>query len=352
MILKDTIYRIAHWETWDWRIKYIPIVPAWMWHCIRSGSLWFFTPSNPTLIFGGFEGETKQAIYKHLPPACYPKSMYIRPDLSYQKLEALVNHNFHYPFAVKPDIGRMGFMFRIINNLGELKLYHSKMPVDYIVQDLVKYPVEVSVFYYRFPNEQKGIITGFVRKEFLEVTGDGQSTLLQLMTNYPRIRFRLEEMKSKHKDKLDLILPEGQPFYLSYALNLSRGGKLVNLEHEKDDRLLKIFDSLSAHAKTLYYGRYDIKCSSIEDLKKGVNFSILEFNGSGAEPHHVYGNGYTLVEACKILAEHWNVLYKISKLNHTQGHPYYNFAQGWKLMRECRRHFAMLKKIDSEFPVS
>ncbi len=352
MPLKNILYKITHWETWDWRIKYIPIVPAWIWHCIRSGSFWFFTPSNPKLAFGGFEGETKMSIYNNLPPLTYPKSILIKAGSAFSELENSVVREFSYPFAVKPNVGRMGFMFRIIKNPEDFQLYHEKMPVDYIVQDLITYPIEVSVFYYRFPNSKTGTITGFIRKEFLEVTGDGQSSLDKLMTEYSRIRFRLEEMRAKHLDKLDLILKKGEVFYLSYALNLSRGGKLVNIEHEKDERLLKVFDELSLNSRSLYFGRYDIKCSSIEELKQGKNFSILEYNGCGAEPHHVYGNGYTLVQACKILARHWNILSRISRYNQSKGVDYWSFYRGWKFMLECRKHFSLLKRIDAGFPVS
>ena len=352
MQLKNFTYKLTHWETWDWRIKYIPIVPAWIWHCIRSRSFWFFTPSNPRLAFGGFEGETKMSIYKNLPRGSYPESVLVNAGSSFSDLENMTNQKFSYPFAVKPDIGRMGFMFRIIKNAADLQLYHEKMPVDYIVQDLVTYPLEVSVFYYRLPHASSGTITGFIRKDFLEVTGDGISTLEQLMTDYPRIRFRLEEMRSKHLENLELVLKKGEAFCLSYALNLSRGGKMVNIEQEKDERLLKIFDDLSSYSNTLFYGRYDIKCSSIEELKQGKNFSILEYNGCGAEPHHVYGNGYSLVQACKILADHWNILSKISRYNKSIGVDYWDFKRGWNLMRDCRKHFALLKRVDAEFPVS
>ena len=82
MNFKKIIYRIAHWETWHYLAKYIPISPAWLWYCMRSGSLWFFTPSNPTLTFGGFEGESKKEMYDQLPPGSYPKTVYISPILA------------------------------------------------------------------------------------------------------------------------------------------------------------------------------------------------------------------------------------------------------------------------------
>jgi hypothetical protein len=347
MKVNDFIARIYKWETWHYLVKYIPIMPAWLWYCVRSRSFWFFTSSNPTLTFGGFEGESKKEMYDQLPPGTYPKTILIRHGITLNEAENIVAaNNFAYPFAVKPDVGMMGFMFRTIANSNEFDQYHKLMPADYLVQEFVDYPLELSVFYYRYPNQKKGTITGFIKKEFLTVTGDGYSTLLELMTNYDRVRFRLEEMKSKHKDKLDCIIPNGQTFYLSRALNLSRGGKLISLAHEKDERLLKVFDDLSHYAGHFYYGRYDLKCKSIEDLKQGNNFSILEYNGCGAEPHHIYGNGNSLLEAYKIVLQHWKVLYNISRYNERNGVEYWEFRKGYRFLRNAKKHFKQLKQLD------
>lgn len=346
MNFRKTLYRISHWESWTHIVKYIPLSPVWLWYCLRSRSVWFFTPSNPTLTFGGFEGERKKEMYDHLPPHTYPKSIYISPPLSFDEADALrINAGFSFPFAVKPDVGMMGFMFRKVCNEAEFRKYHAVMPVDYIIQELVDYPMEVSVFYYRFPNEQRGTITGFLKKEYLEVTGDGKSTLLELILGYQRVQYRIKEMKLKHANRLNEVLPAGEVFCLSPALNLSRGGRLVSLEHEKDNRLQKLFDDLSHYTKYFYYGRYDIKCNSVEELKNG-NFSILEFNGSGAEPHHIYGNGYTLVQAYGIIIAHWHALFKISRQNNQKGIPYWTYTRGARFLKEAKRHFKMLKLLD------
>ena len=344
--LRKSIYRARHWETWHWLVKYIPMIPFWMWYCLKARSLWFFTASNPTLTFGGYEGENKMEMYNLLPRDTYPKSILISIDEPYSALEALVlSAGFHFPVAVKPNIGRMGLMFRKINSVHELIEYHERMKADYVLQEFIHYPLEVSVFYYRYPGEHKGTITGFVRKEYLSVTGDGVSTLFQLMLNYARIQFRLDEMKLKHAARLNQIIPKGEKYVLSEALNLSRGGKLINLEHEKDEKLLNLFDNLS-HTGRFHFGRYDIKCASIEELKDGKNFSILEFNGSGAEPHHVYGNGNSLVQAIRILLRHWDILYKISIENHKNGVPYWRFLRGVRHMQQARKQIKILRQLE------
>jgi hypothetical protein len=348
-VLAETWYKLRHWETWHWLVKYIPLLPAWMWYSLRSGSVWFFTPSNPTLTFGGFDGERKKEMYDQLPPGSFPKSIFISATFSFYKVQTLINrHHLRFPLAVKPDVGRMGLLFRKIETLEELACYHYKVKIDYIVQEFVHYPLEVSVFYYRFPHQKKGTITGFVRKDHLQVKGDGQSTLRELILSYDRVRFRKDEMFIKHAMRLDDVIPRNEIFILSQALNLSRGGKLVSLEYEKDELLLRRFDEISHHAEHFYYGRYDIKCESIDDLKKGKNFLILEYNGSGAEPHHVYGNGYSYWQAIGILLDHWRIMFEISKENHQRGISYWSFRQGWRQMRMMQRHLARLRKLDRD----
>ncbi|MBA2249898.1 MAG: hypothetical protein H0W12_06860 [Chitinophagaceae bacterium] len=349
MNFKTRFYKITHWETWPYRIKYIPLIPVWLWYCLRSGSWWFFTSSNPSLTFGGFEGEKKSEMYDQLPPGTYPKSVYISPSLSFTEVEQrIVSGDYRFPFAVKPNVGTMGFMFRKIENTAQLKQYHNKMPSEYIIQEWIAHPLEVSVFYYRFPGEQRGNITGFLKKEFLHVTGNGRSTLWELISQYKRVQFRLEEMRSKHASNLNDVIPVGETYILSHALNLSRGGKLVSLAHEKDERLLKVFDDISHYTKQFYYGRFDIKCASVEDLKKGKNFSILEFNGSGAEPHHAYGNGNTLWQAQKIFMHHWKILFHISKRNHTNGIHYWRFTRGLNFLKLARKEYNLLGKVEAE----
>ena len=347
MNVKNAYYKLTHWETWHYLLKYVPILPAWLWYCLKARSFWFFTPSNPTLTFGGFEGESKKEMYDQLPPDSYPKSNYISRSLSWDQLLEMLDHNkISFPFAVKPDIGMMGFMFRKIENETDLRNYHENMIADYIIQDYVSYPLEVSVFYYRFPAEKKGTITGFLKKEFLQVRGNGISTLNDLIDQYPRVRFRTGEIKAKHKQQLNLVVSDNEIYYLSYALNLSRGGKLVSLANEIDDELISVFDKLSHYTKQFYYGRYDIKCASIADLKKGINFSILEYNGCGAEPHHAYGNGNSLFQAYGIFLQHWKILYRISRQNRKNGVKPWKFNEGLQYLSNAKRYFKRLKALE------
>ncbi len=341
--------KIFNWELWPFGLRYLFISPVWAWYCLRSGSFWFFSASDPTLTFGGFEGEGKKEMYDLLPLHTYPKTIFIDPETSFESVEAVIgSQGFSFPFCVKPDVGMKGLLVRRIDNLEQLRTYHSLVPIVYIIQDWISYPHEVSVFYYRFPNQDRGVITGFIQKDLMEVKGDGHSTLLELIQKHPKAMYRVEEIRVRHQDHFDMVLRVDAPYPLAYAANLNRGATFTNLEGEIDEPLLSVFDELS-HPTQFYYGRYDIKCCSIADLKLGRNYSILEFNGSGAEPNHVYNCGYSLLKAYKVFLLHWKVLYDISKYNHKNGiKRYWPFGEGWRFLRQAKRHLKILEKSDRE----
>src|SRR5690349_23520085 len=109
--------KINNWELWPFSLRYLAITPVWLSYCIRSGSFWFFSSSNPTLTFGGFEGEGKKEMYELLPREFYPKTIYLKPDASFDTvIQQVHEHKFTYPFIVKPDIGMKGLLFRKIDS--------------------------------------------------------------------------------------------------------------------------------------------------------------------------------------------------------------------------------------------
>ena len=177
---------------------YFPISIVWFWYCLKSRSIWFFSSSNPTITFGGFEGESKKEMYEQLPGNSYPKTIYVLHDAVFEEVrKKVLQAGFQYPFVVKPDVGMKGILFRKIEDEEQFRRYHERITVEYIVQELVSMPIEVSVFYYRHPLQKKGVISGFIQKELLEVMGDGTSTLLELITRHPRASLRLQEMKKR-----------------------------------------------------------------------------------------------------------------------------------------------------------
>lgn len=351
--LRKLWFKITHWESWHYQIKYIPIAPFWLWYCFKARSFWFFTASNPTITFGGFEGEGKMEIYDQLPDNSYPQSELISSGSPFQEvIELIQTGKFNYPLVVKPDVAAGGYLFRRIISEVRLKEYHSYIDVDYIIQEWVDYPLELGVFYYRMPDVSKGVISGMLLKEQPEVTGDGESTLSELISKHRILRLNYDTIRVRHKERMKLVLPAGEKFVLSHASNRSQGARLQNLDHEIGAQLCAVFDQISLHSKNFFYGRYDIKCRSIKSLKEGKDFSILEYNGAGAGIQHVYGNNYSLFRACKMIVQHWEKLYQISVYNNRiHKVAYWEYNKGRKFLKNSRTELNKLRLMDEEFPV-
>lgn len=342
--MKNLIKRLSNWQHWPFLPFYFPVSFVWLWYCIRSGSLWFFSTSNPTLTFGGFEGESKDEMYKLLSKEYYPKTIYVDPQHSFDQVRNVVKkHSFSYPFIVKPNVGMAGILFRKISNEKQLEIYHHLMPAEYIIQDFVDYPFEVSVFYYRHPGNKTGKISAFFSKKLPVIKGDGFSSIEELTrNNKAEIK---EEIDKLSTEKLKDILGKDEIFYLSFVGNRYHGCTFHDLSGLIDHELLKVFDNISV-TNDFYYGRYDIKCQSVEDLKKGKNFLILEFNGAGSIPNHIYTEKYHLKEAYSEILNHWKALYEISNYNHKKGTEYWGFSKGLIFLINAKKHFRILKKFD------
>ena len=321
-----------------------------MYYAVRAGRFWFCSNVDPTLEFSGFEGESKREMYDQLPKHLYPSTIYVSPDMPLQQIkEQMAAANISYPCAAKPDVGMQGLLFRKIKNEEDLQKYHAIIPGVYLIQDLVELPMEFSVFHVRYPGEQKGRITGLILKDYLSVTGDGHSTLIQLIKKDERACLREGEMRRRHAAHLNDVIPAGKKYFLSIAGNHNRGARFVNLSHEIDDKLCAVFDKISLENGHFYYGRYDLKCTSVADLKQGKNIQILEFNGTGAEPNHIYDCGMRYMQAMKVIVSHWRDMYHIGRINYKKGIPYWSFLKGQRYLNKAARFFAILKKLDVDF---
>ena len=94
--------------------------------------------------------------------------------------------------------------------------------------------------------------------------------------------------------------------------NHARGAEFRDITHKNNAALEKLIDTISMQYNTFYFGRYDIKFHNWEDLCEGKNFMIVELNGSGSEPTHIYDPSKRIWNAWKIILFHWKKMYQIA----------------------------------------
>lgn len=288
--------------------------------------------------------ESKKEIYDLIPKEYYPATIFFRAGSPVEEILSRVKQNgFSFPLIGKPDIGMKGRSVKKLEHRDDLADYALNSKVDFLIQEFVPLKKEAGIFYYRYPNEQKGRLSGIVSKEFLKVTGNGVATIEQLLMRDKRYILQLPVLKKTYGKKLAGILKKDEELLLVPYGNHVRGAKFVDASHLIDDQLTDTIDSICKKVNGFYFGRLDIRYNTWEELKEGKNFSVIELNGAGSEPTHIYDPRHSIFFAWKEIIRHWKILWRISRLNHhPEKRPYMNISSGMKMFRENSRYVKMI----------
>lgn len=346
------LIRLLHWEYWPFHVVYGPIYFYWLWLCLRARSFFFFNAANPGIRNGGFLMESKKEIYDLLPPAYYPQTILVKAESGENDLLIALNQtSLSFPLIAKPDIGMRGLAVQKLETFAELVAYAASSRVDFLVQDFVPWEKEVGIFYYRYPDAEKGRVSGVVAKEFLTVTGDGRSTVKELLLGDTRYVLQLPVLETLFPEKLQTIPADREAILLVPYGNHARGAKFTDITHLVDGELEHAIDGICRQVPGFYYGRLDIRYRDWEALKQGRDFSVIELNGAGSEPTHIYDPSHSLFFAWQEIIRHWQVLFHISRKNYRlQKGGYLPVAQGIAMFRQ---NTAYLRKLSpSKSPVA
>ena len=223
--------------------------------------------------------------------------------------------------------------------------YAKNSHVDFLLQEYIPYENEVGIFYYRYPNEKNGHISGIVYKEFLTVEGDGHSSIKELLKNEKRFILQLATLQKTNKDELKIVLGAGEKYLLVPYGNHARGAKFLDASDKIDQALTQSMDEVSKKIDGFYFGRLDIKYNSWEDLRHGKNFSIIELNGAGSEPTHIYDPKHSIFFAWKEIIRHLNILSRISRISKSKNKiPYMNLSNGLQMIKENNRYEKIMER--------
>lgn len=324
--LRIFFIRFFHWEYWPMALVYFPVSFYYVYLALRARSLCFFSAANPSIETGGMFFESKWSIFKLMPPSHYPKTLLVAPHETIDAVLARLNASeMIFPLMAKPDRGERGWGVRKLYQAEDLIQYKSQVQVDFLLQEYIDLPVELSVFYFRHPQHKKGCITSITQKDMLTVEGDGRASLTELILQSPRAVLQYQRLLQQGRD-LHHVPLKGQVIELEPCGNHALGAKFINRNASIDEALCKPIDDLAQSIKGFYYGRFDLRCESIEAIKQGKGFVVLELNGAGADPAHIYQPGYSFFRAQADLAHHYHLMFQAAVANHASGAPYMSFS--------------------------
>lgn len=313
------LFKYKNWEHWPSYMFYLPNIPYAAYLALKARNLVFFSATNPAIKHSGNGSESKFSTTKLIPTAYKPISVFIEVGQSIQKTLKTVEQNvIQFPLIIKPDIGFRGLLVEKLKTETELITYLTKhKKLNLIIQEYISFKNECSIFYHKIPNETKGNITSITLKKYLTVTGDGIATLEELISRNKRAQLYTAILEKLHSENYSQVIPKGKEFILNNIGNHSKGTQFKNGNYLISDELEKAIDTIFKQIPNWYYGRFDLKYNSIEELIQLKKFKIIEINGIISEPTHIYDpNKITYFGALKEIRKHWKLIYKIATTNH------------------------------------
>jgi hypothetical protein len=235
-------------------------------------------------------------------------------------------------------VGHRGAGVQPLRNEEQLRQYLEAFPAGkpLLLQQLCEQPGEAAIVYFRRPGEAQGHIFSLTFKHFPSVTGDGHHSVRELIMHDDRAAIIHEIYFRRHRRQLERVLAKGETFPLVFTGNHRLGAVLKSGNEQITPELTGAIDELAQALPEFYYGRFEVRFNTAEDLLQARDFTIFEINGSGAEALHIWDANMTLFEAWRVQAAQWRLLFEIGALNRRRGHR----PLAWRaLWREAKAHF-------------
>ncbi len=332
--------RWRHWEFWPMWLFYPPVIIYYLRLAIQYRGAMLPTAANPGIFSGGMVGESKMETLRDLmqtSPQFTAEAELLAGDSAQARLislrEICARRKISVPFILKPDLGQRGAGIKLIRSEAQAEAYLKETSAPLLVQRFAEGPHEVGIFYYRFPGESRGQIFAITEKVFPVITGDGQSTLAELIWRDDRARFMAEKYLHRLGVRQDEVLAAGETQPLVQAGNHAQGCIFREGMNLNTPALEERIDDISKKISGFFIGRYDIRFASAEDLRAGRNFQIIELNGAAAEATSIYDARNSLWSAYRTLFRQWDLVFAIGAENRRRGCAPMSISACWRAWR-------------------
>lgn len=265
-----------------------------------------------------------------------PKTYFVENAFNQSKFTDWMNsQHLSFPMVAKPDVGERGDNIRILKNLDEVILYKNELGRPFLLQEYLDTSFEAGVMVIRHPETDKVTVTSVVSKVFLHVTGDGKSTLEELVMKQPRARFQWKRLSPGLDSKT--VPASGEVIVLEKIGNHKRGTTFINSNHLITPDVQKVFSDIVKKIDGFYIGRFDLKTADETKFSMGIGIKIMELNGAFSEPGHIYDPNGKLIMAWRDLVMNWWALASISGANQSRGHQATSFIDFARLYFDYKR---------------
>ena len=317
--------RLRNWEFWPPWIFYIPVLAGVAGLAARYRSLTVFTAANPSMPASGFIGESKSEILRGLDDLFVARYRVIPGNTELVQKRKIVgafmtDNGLDFPLVLKPDIGQRGSDVRVVRKGSDVDEALDASGDDLIVQEYVP-GVELGVFYVRHPDDERGRIFSITDKRLPHVTGDGRSTLEQLILEDDRAVAMATTYLDGLGEEAERTPEPNEVVTLVDVGTHCRGAIFLDGAEYRTEALESAVEAISRNYEGFFFCRYDLKAPSYDAFRQGIDIKVIELNGVTSEATHIYDPQYSIFDAWKTLFRQWELAFEIGAKNAADGAP-------------------------------
>lgn len=304
---------ITQWEYRPTRIFYLPLYIWYIWQAIRFRSRGWIMASNPGLINAWLIGEDKRTALSQLHNCIKPTTLFRADGEPVESIDAqIIKSWIWYPCIAKADISRRSQKVMIVSNNKDLKTTMKQWRWNIIIQEYIQNQQEFGISYVRIPWQQSWNIIWIMYRSFAYVSWDGTQTLQQLVTKHTRYRRYADIIQSHNLLQRNIIIPHWKIINIMPFGAHSRGTIFEDWSDKITEQIDDQIDRAAKQVNGFYVGRFDIKAKSLDHIAHG-EYKILELNGVGWIPAHMYDPNYNIWHWWKILFQYWSKVSDVVK---------------------------------------
>lgn len=348
-----TVPRVGTMERLPRWIGLVPMVLNWCRLGLRHRSLTLPSAANPQITAGGLVGDTKSEYLSGMGAHARSKvAPYVMlraegGDMLAAALSAMGEAGLTFPVVAKPDLGWCGYGVRRLDDTLDLADYLARYPAgeSLMLQRYLDEQGEAGIFYVRHPGQPAGWLLGILLRHYPQVSGDGASTVAQLIEADARLH-RAVRNRREHECRHDPdeVPAAGDTVRLSLIGSTRVGGRYEDGSDSATAELTAAIEAVARDMPQFHVGRFDVRYSTLHDLRCG-RFTIMEVNGAGSEAVHAWDPKYSLWQAYRMVFAKQRLLFALGAANRARGHRPIG-------MPALARHYLRQQRLIRRYPPS
>jgi hypothetical protein len=299
------------WEQLPWQIQFLPTVIKYL---PVVGTINTINPDISGI--SGLVGASKAHLNTKVHPDFRPKDIVFEVGTTVAAMQKIVaERKILFPAFIKPLQGERAAGVQFLPNQAALANAVLEPARAYLIEEAIMTQSEFCISVVRDLATQIFWVFSITERVIPTVIGDGKTSIQKLipLLDIPDLQKQkiLEALEPEFLAKVlahNVVQTVVRTASISYGTNYVKQRLTLAQKKLLEQQLNKVLSD----ATGFNIGRFDIKANNLDELLAG-KFKVIELNGIGGMPTHVYETHLTIDQKQAILNEYFDLLQNFSR---------------------------------------